>query len=85
LRYDPQFKISPSPSSNEGAWVPILRGVFVGISTVLAVAVPDFAFLVGMVGALCLGLVAFIFPPLMRLKLAQVQKKIPSCRHWCEY
>jgi len=40
-------------------------------SLVLALAVPDFGFLVSFVGAFCMGLIAFALPPVMYLSLAR--------------
>lgn len=49
----------------------LMRCALAVASTVLAVWVPDFQFLMSFIGALCLGVIGFILPPLMYIRLKQ--------------
>ena len=50
------------------------------LSAVLAVALPDFGFLVAFVGALCVGVLAFVLPPAIYLALAGAAELRPAVR-----
>ena len=41
------------------------RTALVLLSVLLALALPDFEFLVAFIGAFCMGLIAYVLPPLM--------------------
>ena len=43
----------------------VQRTALVLLSVLLALACPDFEFLVAFIGAFCMGLIAFVLPPLM--------------------
>jgi hypothetical protein len=56
------------PSLQTGVGSALLRFAMVCVSTTIALLVPDFTFLCSLVGALCLGVVGLVLPPLMALK-----------------
>ncbi|GAB5364833.1 hypothetical protein AAMO2058_001004400 [Amorphochlora amoebiformis] len=59
----------------------VLRVGMVVASTIICLTVPDFAFLVALVGGFCIAIVAFILPPLMfQILASNPLNKIPKWR-----